>query len=169
MRPTAAEYNPYFERYISLVTGDRVVPVLADQAVALHKLLRGLPDDRAAFRYAPGKWSVRESLGHLIDTERVFGLRALWIARGDRQPLPGFEQDDFARAAHHDHCSIAQLVDEFSALRESHVLMFNHLPAEAWSHVGNASGNPLSTRAAAFIMAGHVIYHTAIFHQRYGL
>lgn len=169
MRPTPAEYNPYFERYISLVPGEKVVPMLTEQVTPLRELLRDLHEERAAFRYAPDKWSVRESLGHLIDTERVFGYRALWIARGDTAPLPSFEQDTFAAVAGHDQCSITELVDEFVALRQSHLMMFNHLPAEAWTRSGEAGGSPLSVRAAAFIMAGHVLHHTALFRERYGL
>ncbi|MEO5798979.1 MAG: DinB family protein [Gemmatimonadales bacterium] len=169
MRPTPAEYNPYFERYISLVLVDKVVPILVSQVTPLRELLRNLSDDRAGFRYEPGKWSVRESLGHLIDTERVFGYRALWAARGCTEALPGFEQNDFTVVAKHDSCAIGELVDEFTALRESHIHMFNHLPTEAWARSCTAGGNPLSVRAAAFIMAGHLIHHTAIFQERYGL
>ncbi len=169
MRPTAAEYLPYFDRYISLVPGDRIVPVLAGQSPRLRDRLAPLSEERAGFRYAPGKWSVREVVGHLIDTERVFGYRALWFARGESQPLPGFEQEPFAAAAMHDQVPIAELVDEFAALRESHLLMLNHLPSEAWGRLGSASGHPMSTRAAAFIMAGHVSYHLALLKERYGV
>lgn len=169
MRPDPSEYNPYFERYISLVSGDRVVPVLTEQVTPLREMLRDLNDERAAYRYAPGKWSVRESMGHVVDTERVFGYRALWVARGDTAPLPSFDQDAFAAVAGHDHCSLTELVDEFVQLRQSHIMMFNHFPDDAWARVGEAGGNPLSARAAAFIMAGHVNYHLALFKERYGL
>ncbi|MES2306296.1 MAG: DinB family protein [Gemmatimonadota bacterium] len=169
MRPTPAEYNPYFERYISLVLVEKVVPILVSQVTPLRELLRNLSDDRAGYRYEPGKWSVRESLGHMIDTERVFGYRALWAARGATAPLPSFDQDAFGITAHHDSCSIGELVDEFTALRESHIHMFNHLPVEAWTRTTIAGDHPLSVRASAFIMAGHVIHHTAVFQERYGL
>lgn len=169
MRPSISEYAPYFERYISLVPGDRVVPLLREQVDELRRRLGSLTEERAAFRYAHGKWSVREVMGHLIDTERVFGLRALWFARGSGHPLPGFEQDDFAATAGHDQVLISELVEEFALLRQSHILMFEHLPPEAWARIGSASGNPLSTRAAAFIMAGHVNYHLALLQEKYGV
>lgn len=169
MRPPATEYLDYFERYISLVPGEKVVPVLTSQIATVRGRLAGLSDTQASFRYAPDKWSVRESLGHLIDTERVFGYRALWFARGNTEPLPGMDQDPFAASAHHDACNIDELVDEFCSLRESHVQMFNHLPKEAWTRIGKASGHPLSTRAAAFIMAGHVEYHLKLFAEKYGV
>jgi len=169
MRPEPSEYRPYFDTYISKVPGDRVVPVLMQQLEPLIERFGSLSEEQASFRYAPDKWSVREVIGHLIDTERVFGYRALWIARGETTPLPSFEQDDFVRTAGHDTVPIVELVDEFCALRESHLLMFNHLAREAWTRVGTASGHPLSTRAAAFIMAGHVIHHLALLQERYGV
>jgi DinB superfamily len=169
MRPTPTEYFHEYERYISLVPDANIVDVLAEQRPALRTSLGSLPDDRAGFRYAPGKWTVRETVGHLIDAERVFGYRALWFARGDVQPLPGFDQDPFAATAHHDRFPIGELVDELCALRESHVLMFRHLDADAWKRHGAASGHPMSTRAAAFIMAGHVLYHAALLRDRYGI
>jgi hypothetical protein len=169
MRPPAAEYNPYFARYIDLVPGDKVVPVLAEQVQTFRARFRDLPEERASFRYDANKWTVREVIGHLIDTERVFGYRALWFARGAATPLPPFEQDDFAATAGHDLVPIAELVDEFCALRESHIRMFRHLPKEAWTRVGTASNHPMSTRAAAFIMAGHLNYHAALLSERYGV
>lgn len=169
MRPMPTEYFHEYERYISLVPDADIVDVLAEQIPALRTTLSSLPDDRAGFRYAPGKWTVRETVGHLIDGERVFGYRALWFARGDVQPLPGFEQDFFAAAARHDRYPIGELVDEFCALRESHVLMFRHLDAEAWQRHGTASDHSMSTRAAAFGMAGHVLYHAALLRDRYGI
>jgi hypothetical protein len=169
VRPEPSEYAPYFERYISLVPGDRVVPILAEQALTFRARLGNLTEQQGGFRYAEGKWNVREVIGHLIDTERVFGFRALWFARGASAPLPSFEQDDFAATAGHDLVTIHDLVDELCAIRESHVMMFKHLPKEAWARVGSSGGNPLSTRAAAFIMAGHVHYHLELLRERYGV
>lgn len=169
MRPEPSEYRPYFETYISLVPGDRVVPVLMQQLEPFLERFGSLSEEQSSFRYAPDKWNVREVIGHLIDTERVFGYRALWSARGATTPLPSFEQDDFVRTAGHDTVPIVELVDEFCAVRESHILMFNHLSPDAWIRIGTASGHALSTRAAAFIMAGHVIHHMTLLHERYGV
>lgn len=169
MRPTPDEHLPYFSRYITLVPGDDIVAVLAEQVAPLQASLRSLPGERAGFRYGPGKWSVREVVGHLIDTERVFGFRALWCARGATDPLPSFEQDDFVRTAGHDQYHIAELVDEFVALRESHVLMFRQMSPAAWTRLGTVGGGALSARAAAWIMAGHVLHHTALLRERYGV
>ncbi|MEP6591587.1 MAG: DinB family protein [Gemmatimonadota bacterium] len=168
MKPAAGEYSPYFDRYISRIETDTVLPVLHEQLTTLKTLFHGLGEARAGFRYAPEKWSVREVVGHLIDTERVFGFRALWIARRADSPLPGFEQDDFVRAAAHDACGVDSLLAEFTSVREGHLHMLQHLPSAAWTRVGTAGGHPLSVRAAAFIMAGHVAHHIAEFHSRYG-
>ncbi len=146
-----------------------MVPVLREQLAIVRELLGGLSADRAGFRYAPGKWSVRESLGHVIDTERVFGFRAFWIARGATEPLASFEQDDFAATAGHEQCDLRGLVEEFAAIRDGHIRMLEHLPRDAWTRIGTAGGSPLSVRAAAFTMAGHVNYHITLFRERYGL
>ena len=167
-RPQAGEHAPYFERYISLIEGDDPVQALEAQ-VAAFQALAGLPEDQAGHRYAEGKWSVREVLGHVIDTERVFGYRAMRIARGDQTPLPGFDENSFAEAAGHDACPLSELVDELVLLRRSHVLLFRHLPSEAWTRLGVSNANPTSSRALAFMMAGHVAHHLNILRDRYGI
>lgn len=169
MRPTPDEYLPYFDRYVSLVNEDDVLGVLNKQAERVHLALSGLSDERASYRYGPDKWSVREALGHIVDTERVFGYRALSIARGETFSLPGFEQDDYAAAAGHDHAPIDDLAEEFATLRRSHVLMLKHLRPEAWRTVGTVNSHPTSVRAMAFIMAGHVRHHAAVYSERYGV
>ncbi len=169
MRPPPSEYAPYFERYISLVPGDRVVPVLAEQAQTFRARFGGISEEQGGFRYAPDKWNVREVIGHLIDTERVFGHRALWFARGATTPLSGFEQDEFVTAAQHDLVPMVELVDEFCAVRDSYVLMFKHLPKEAWTRVGISNNHPMSVRAAAFMMAGHASYHSNLLREQYGV
>ncbi len=169
MRPDQSEYRDYFERYISLVRETDLLGLLNVQADAVHGALSGLSEERAGHRYAPGKWSVRQVLGHLIDTERVFGYRALSIARGETFNLPSFEEDRYAEAAGHDRAPIDELAEEFATLRRSHVLMLRHLDEAAWRRVGLANGHPLSTRAAAFIMAGHVRHHANLYTERYGV
>ncbi len=168
-RPEAGEFAPYFERYISLVRGDDILRVLAEQAGSVLGVIATIPDGRAGFRYAPGKWSIREVVGHLADCERVFGYRALAFARCERAPLPPFDENEFARTSGHDAIPLSELVDELAAVRAATMHLLRHLPAEAWTRVGVASGSPLSVRALAFIMAGHVAHHMAILAERYGV
>jgi len=169
MRPTAGEYAASFDRYISLVTESDVLAVLDAQASTVHDALSGLSDARAAHRYAEGKWSVGQLLGHLVDCERVFGFRALAIARGEAYSLAAFDEDAYAVAAAHDRVPIDELAEEFATLRRSHVLMFKHLDAASWARVGTVNNTPTSVRAVAFIMAGHVRHHARILTDRYGV
>ena len=168
-RPGAGEFAPYFERYISLVCGDDILTVLAEQAGSVLGVLGAIPDERAGFRYEPGKWSVREVVGHLADCERVFGYRALAFARCEKAALPPFDENEFARASGHDSIPLAELVDELAAVRAATMHLLRHLPGEAWTRIGVASGNPTSVRALAFVMAGHVAHHMAILRGRYGV
>lgn len=169
MRPDRGEYPEFFERYVSLLPQDAIVPALNEQAGGVHGALSGLSEERAAWRYAPGKWSVRELLGHVVDTERIFGYRALAIARGETYSLPPFDENAYAAIARHDHVPIDQLAEEFATLRRSHVLMLTHLDEAAWARRGVVNGNAMSTRAMAFIMAGHVRHHARILTERYGV
>lgn len=154
---------------MALVTEADVVSALAAQVEQLSAGLAGLTAERAAHRYAEGKWSVREVVGHVIDTERVFGYRALSIARGETATLPSFDENAFARVSGHDRCPLSDLVNEFLQLRASHVLMFRHLVVDAWDAVGNVGGHATSTRAMAFIMVGHVRHHMQVLSERYGV
>lgn len=166
-RPTPEEYFAYYGRYISLVPEGDVVEILAGQINETLALLAPLTEAQASFRYAAGKWSVKQVVGHMIDVERIFAFRALAISRGEQQPLPGFEQDDYVNQADFDHRALADLLDEFTHLRHANVLMFRAMPPEAWGRVGVASGNKISVRALAYIMAGHELYHRAILAERY--
>ena len=167
-RPQPGEYPAYYGSYLSLIAGEDPLPALEAQAAELQSLA-GLPEDQAGHRYAEGKWSVREVLGHLIDAERICGYRAMRIARGDQTPLPGYESHTYAATAGHDACPFAELVEELVSLRRSHLLLFRHLPAEAWTRRGVMNENPASTRALAFFMAGHTAHHLAILRDRYGI
>jgi hypothetical protein len=169
MRPSQAEYFAYFDRYVSLVPEGDVLPALGKQMSAVQAACATLSEDRAGFRYAPGKWSVRQVLGHIIDTERVFGYRALCIARGEAVSLPSFDENEYAAAAGHDRCPLPELVEEFSALRQSHIHMLRHLDDAAWKRVGRVNEHPTSARAMAYIMAGHVRHHATVLSERYGI
>jgi len=168
-RPSLGEYFSYFERYVSLVTETDVRSAMVSQVGTIHATFNPLSVEQAGFRYAPGKWSVREVLGHIIDTERVFGYRALCIARGEILSLPSFDENKYEAAAVHDRYPLAELVEEFSELRRSHVHMFKHIDDSAWLRMGRVNDHPTSTRAVAFIMVGHVRHHARILSERYGV
>ena len=129
--------------------------------------LSGISEEKSLTRYAPEKWSVRQVVNHVNDTERVFVSRAFWFARGFDSPLPAYDQDIAAAAARADEVSWAGHVEEFRAVRLATLSFFQNLPAEAWSRGGIASGNPFTVRAVAYIIAGHLSHHTAILRDRY--
>jgi hypothetical protein len=166
-RPGTDEAAPYYWKYIDRVPGDDVVRVLEGQGEETLAFLRGVSEERSRHRYAPGKWSIRELLGHLNDSERVFALRALWFARGFDSALPSFDQDTAARAAGADEEAWASHVEEFRAVRLASVALFRNLPAEAWPRTGVASGNRFTVRALAYVIAGHEAHHVAVLKERY--
>jgi hypothetical protein len=167
-RPGDDEYAPHHRRYIDLVSGP-VLDVLSAQREVLARLPEVIAEDRAGYRYQPGKWSIREVIGHLGDAERVYGYRALALARGDASPLPKYDPDAYVAAADFDARTVSSLCEELLALRESTLGFFRNLPDEAWSRRGTMGGNPLSVRALAFIAAGHVEQHLDVLHERYGV
>jgi hypothetical protein len=165
-RPEPNEYAPYYGKYISLVPeGDILVTLEAQLPATLSLLAR--PEADGDFRYAPGKWSVKESLGHVIDAERVFSYRAMRIARNDKTPLAGFEQDDYVKYGPFAHCILAGLVEEFASVRKATVLMFRALDEAAWARRGTASNNEVTVLALAYMIAGHELHHRRIFQQNY--
>lgn len=166
-RPDETEYAPYYGKYVSLVAGDDVLAALADGLATTLALLQSVPEEQAGLRYAPGKWSIKELLGHMIDGERIFAYRALRFARGDTTPVPGFEQDDYIRNASFDACSLAALAAEFESVRRATLFLFKHLDAEAWTRSGVASESGVSVRALAYIIAGHELHHAGILRDRY--
>ena len=168
-RPAAGEYAPYFDRYVSRVPEDDALPVLERQRAELRAAFSGVSEAKGGFRYAPGKWSVRELLGHVIDTERIFAYRALCIARGETAPLPGFEQDPYVANAGHDRWTVAELLEDFDAVRRANVALLSHLDEAAVGRIGTSSGHPTSVRAIAYILAGHVRHHLGVLAEKYGV
>ena len=169
VRPANNEYDPYYHRYISLVPEQDVLIALDQQLAETMILLRSLSEQHGAFRYERGKWSVKEVLGHLIDTERVMSYRALRIARGDRTALEGFEQDDYVKNGAFDNRSVANLGREFEQVRRATISLFRNLEPEAWERRGIANKVEVSVRALAYIIAGHELHHKALLKDRYGL
>ncbi len=168
-RPEPTEHLPYFERYIALVPEGNILDHLESQLAELRALVAAVPEARAGYRYASGKWTLREVLGHLVDTERVLAYRAFSIARGEIQPLNGYEPEEYAVEAEADRTSMADLYQEFENVRRGNIAMLRRLPAEAWKRVGTASGHPVSVRALAYIMAGHIPHHLRIVREQYGV
>ena len=166
-RPAPDEYAPYAEKYISLITGNDILGALQAQLNQTTTLFSGRSERDGDFRYAPDKWTVKEVVGHISDSERVFSYRALSIARGDQTPLPGFEQDDYVRAAHFNKRTLADLVEEFADVRLASLALFSSFDAEAWVRRGFANKNPATVRGLAFTLAGHELHHRRILEQRY--
>lgn len=166
-RPDASEHLPYFSRYIDQVPDGDLVQMLGAQADATLALIRGLPESRGGDQYAPGKWSIRQVLAHVIDTERVFAYRALRIARGDTTPLPGFDENAYADASNAEARTLADLGDEFHHLRLANIAMFRALDDDALARRGTASGAETSVRALAWMLAGHELHHRALLIDRY--
>ena len=165
--PDASEFAPYYGRYISLVPGNDVIEALEKQGPETVAMLSGVTEQQGDYRYAPEKWSLKEVVGHVTDSERVFAYRALRIARDDATPLPGFEQDDYVCAAMFGRRALAGLLDEFVAVRQASLLLFRSLDAQAWMRRGVASEKEVSVRALAYITAGHELHHRKIIQQKY--
>ena len=168
-RPATDEAAPFYQAYIAEVRGENIGDLLREQGVEVERLFQPLDDTRALERYAPGKWSVKEVLGHITDAERIFAYRLLRIARGDKTPLPGFDEDAYVPAAHFDRRAVAELIEDFLAVRTSSRTLVGGIPPESWTLVGEASGKAISARALAYIMVGHVAHHVAVLRERYRL
>lgn len=167
-RPAASEYNPYYNTYVSLIPDNEdPLILLRRQPDELKAMLSNLTDEQGLFRYAPGKWSIKESLVHMIDTERIFTYRALRIGRGDQTALPGFEQNDYVPMSGADRRSLASIWQEYDAVRAATLALFGSFDDEALERIGTASGGPMSVRALAYIIPGHEAHHMGLFRERY--
>ena len=166
-QPATSEYAPYYGKYVSLVQAGDILSLLEEQLEETLALLANVPEESGVYRYAPGKWSVKELVGHIVDTERIFSYRALRFARQDQTPLPGYEQDEYIRGAAFDACPLAELAEELSAVRRSNIFLFRHLDEAAWMRQGTADGKPFTVRALAYIIAGHELHHREILRSRY--
>jgi len=166
-RPEPGEYVAYYEKYIALVPGADVTGALEAQRVRTMQLFAGRSEREGNFRYAPEKWTVKDVLGHVTDTERIFTYRALRIARGDQTPIEGFEQDDYVRGGGFNERPLASLVEEFADVRSASLALFRSLGKDAWPRRGMANKNEVSVRALAFITAGHELHHRQILEERY--
>lgn len=166
-RPETNEYAPYYDRYISLIQSDDVLPVLAQQSADLKALFADVPEERGVHAYEEGKWTLKELLSHLIDGERIFSYRILRISRGDETPIEGFEQDGYIENSNANNRCIADLIEEFELERRANMRMLTNISEENSLRIGTASDNKVSVRALAYIMAGHIQHHVEIIKSRY--
>ncbi|SNC61794.1 DinB superfamily protein [Hymenobacter gelipurpurascens] len=167
-RPASGEYAPYYDLYIqNIPAGHNPLQHLREQPLLLKELLADFTEEQGLLRYAPGKWSIKEMLVHMMDTERIFAYRALRIARGDKQPLPGFEQDDYVPASGADKRTMESILHEYDTVRAATLSLFDSFEPEAYSQMGTASNNPVSVRALAYILPGHEAHHLHILQDRY--
>jgi uncharacterized damage-inducible protein DinB len=166
-RPALTEYNAHYQPYVDVVPDGDVLATLATQRDSTSALLATIAEAKAGYRYAAGKWSIKEVIGHLSDAERVFSYRALRVARADVTPLASFDENAWVPAAKFDHRTLVDLAAEFRAVRGSTLALFRGFDAEAWPRTGTASGSPISARALAWIVAGHEVHHLRVLHERY--
>jgi uncharacterized damage-inducible protein DinB len=166
-RPQPDEAAPYYFTYIDQVPGENALAVIESQLEEHHQLLSTISEDKSLYRYAAEKWSIRQVVNHLSDTERAFAFRALWFARGFDTPLPGYDQTIAAAGAQADAITWSSHVEEFERTRLATISLFRNLPPESWMRTGIASDHPFTVRALSFIIAGHVTHHLKIVRQRY--
>jgi len=166
-RPEPGEYAPYYEGYISLITGCDILATLDGQRRQMMLLLSGRDESDGDIRYAPDKWSAKEVLGHVCDAERVFAYRALRISRGDRTPIEGFEQDDYVKNGPFARAPLAEIIEDYIAVRRATLTLLRNLDEAAWARRGVANRNEITVRALAYIIAGHELHHRRILEGKY--
>lgn len=166
-RPSPNEHAQFYAKYIARVPAGDIVEILRDQIAETASFLRRIPDERTVTGYAPGKWTIRDIVGHVADTERIMGYRALRFARGDETPVPGFDENTYVPTAEASSREMDDLVRELEIVRAATVALFTGLPADAWRRTGRANGTPVTVRALAAIIAGHERHHMAIIRERY--
>ncbi len=167
-RPTPeTEYPSRFEVYISRIKSSDILTALEQGKEQTIAFFESIPAEKADFAYDTGKWTIKEVLLHLIDTERIMAYRGLRIARADQTPIPGFEQDDYVPASAADQRSMSSLISEYTALRNSSIAMYTHFSDAMWAFTGTAGGNVFSPIASAYVIAGHELHHMEIIEERY--
>ena len=167
-RPEAGEYAPAFADYVGRIAeGEDIAAVLVTQLDQVLARLGRISEARGDYRYAPEKWSIKEMVGHLSDSERIFAYRALRIGRGDTTPLPSFEEDAYVAQSRAGDRTLADLAAEWGDVRRATIALFRNLPAEAWRRRGTASDQPISVRALAYVVAGHLRHHLQVLEERY--
>lgn len=166
-RPESNEYADYYATYVSMVPEGNMMDILEMQREDLLKRLNNLTEEQANFRYRPEKWSIKEVIGHLADTERYMAYRLFCIARGEKANLPGHNEEDFVKEAMFDTYSFRTLLEDYTSVRNATLQLLKNLRDDVWTNLGNANGFPVTVRALAFIVAGHELHHMKILTERY--
>lgn len=167
MRPTPNDYAPFHASYVDLVPEDDVLGAIEQQSSETQKIVSSLDETKAAFRYAEGKWSVKQLLGHIIDAERVIGYRLLAIARGEQAPLPGFDENLYVENAAFDAWKLGDLAEHYAMVRRGTIVLLRNLPKEAWSRRGIANKAEVSVLGLAYVIVGHERHHMKVLRERY--
>ena len=167
VRPQPTDYAAYYEKYVSLITGTDILGTLEAQSMLMTQLLGARSEREGNFRYAPDKWTVKELVGHIADSERIFAYRALRIARADKTPIEGFEQDDYVKNGGFNDRTLVELAEEFAQVRGGTLALFLGLSGDAWQRRGVANKNEVTVRALAYIIAGHELHHRRILEEKY--
>ena len=168
-RPAAGEFDPYYALYINRVPEGDITAVVEGQIRDTAAALRTVPASKATYRYAEGKWSIAEVIGHVTDAERIFSYRAMRIARADATPIEGFDENAYVPAGEFDRRSLAELIAEFEAVRQATVSLVRGFPPAAWTRIGTANGKAISVRALIYVIAGHERHHLGTLRERYGV
>lgn len=166
-RPTAGEYGSFYQTYINYTQADSIHALIHQHAANILQSIQAIPAEKADYAYAPGKWTIKQMLQHMLDTERIFVYRLIWIARGDKRPLMGFDENAFADAAPATHRSLTDLVEEFTHLRNSTDVLMQSLQDTDLQQISEASGYPISVNALCYIIYGHNLHHLRILSERY--
>jgi uncharacterized damage-inducible protein DinB len=166
-RPTQKEYASYYKGYVDIVPKGNIIKIMEKQNEQFCEFLAQVTDKKADYRYAEGKWSVKEVIGHIVDTELVFLYRALRFSRKDTQELPGFEQNDYVANSNYSQQTLGDLVEQFYLLRKTSVAFYKSLAKNTWTNKGKANGQSVTVKALSYIMVGHVIHHMQIINKRY--
>ncbi|MDR3610668.1 MAG: DinB family protein [Ignavibacteriaceae bacterium] len=167
MRPNTSDYPPYYQKYIDRVEGDDIIWVLNNQISECLDFLETIPEEKKLYSYAEGKWTIAQLIGHFIDTERIMTFRALWFARNEPVPLPGFDQDNFIKYSNFNRRTLRSFMDEWTHLRKSNIILFESFGEEALHRKGVSNNKEVSVLALLFIIAGHLTHHLAILKERY--
>lgn len=166
-KPKREEYVTYYQKYVEAILEEDLCSLLTRQAEEIITLLETVSEEQSSYRYAQGKWSIKEVLGHITDTERIMSYRLLRIGRGDTTDLAGFDENVYVEHASYERLSMQQLLNDFSAVRHATISLIRILPEEAWTRSGTANGGPVTARALAYIIAGHALHHKTILLERY--
>jgi len=167
MRPNPGDYDPYFEQYIKLVKGDDIIKILYEQNKITRELINSISDYKGNYRYAGGKWTIKEVIGHILDSERIFAYRALSLARGEKKSLPGYDHDDYVREGNFNSRELLELSFEFKLLRESNLLLFKSFSEEMLFRKGLGNETSVTVLALLYIIAGHEKHHLSVLEEKY--